>query len=364
MHSYCIHGTFGLHLWHHLLKSTTFATMAGEKENKGSTSSQPVAENVVIDSARTTHGWRFWGTLSALCVLSFVSALDVAVITTARPTITKDIGGERHYVWIANSFVLACAVPQPLFAQISNIFGRRIPLLVSTSLFAVGSGIAGGANGPAMLITGRSIQGVGAGGNGVLVEIICCDLVPLRERGKYLGIIFAGAGLGVALGPVLGGALAEADWRWIFYMNIPICGIALGMVLLFFRGKYLRSPTGKHAVGRIDWVGNVMFCPSLVGVLYGLVSGGTLYPWSSWRVIVPLVLGLVGWVSFHAYETSPWCDQPSVPTRLFSNRTSAAGYLMTFASSVAGVANDPRQWSCIRLCNQSIHRPHWKQVQR
>ncbi|KAF2177793.1 MFS general substrate transporter [Zopfia rhizophila CBS 207.26] len=292
------------------------------------------AQPPTLVSAFTTHDWKFWGTFVALCLLSFISALDVAVITTALPTVTKDIGGETQYVWIANSFVLASAVPQPLFGQLANIFGRRVPLLVSTGLFALGSGIAGGANGPGMLISGRSIQGVGAGGIYVLLDIICCDLVPLRERGKYLGLMFSWAGLGAALGPVIGGALAQADWRWIFYMNIPICGVALGAVLLFFRVTYTRSPTWKHAFGRIDWVGNVIFCPSLVAVLYGLVSGGTLYPWSSWRVIVPLVLGVIGWVSFHLYQASPWCARPSVPTRLFGNRTSAAGYLLTFVSSV------------------------------
>lgn len=139
----------------------------------------------------STRSWRFWGTFVALCVLSFISALDVAIITTALPTITKDIGGETEYVWIANSFVLAASVPQPLVGQFSNIFGRRIPLIVSTVLFAVGSGIAGGASNPSILISGRSIQGVGAGGIYVLIDIVCCDLVPLRERGKWLGQFFA-----------------------------------------------------------------------------------------------------------------------------------------------------------------------------
>jgi len=90
-----------------------------------------------------SHSLRFWGVFVALCLLSFISALDVAIITTALPTIIKNIGGETQYVWIANSFVLASSVPQPLFGQLSNIFGRRIPMIVSTGLFALGSGVAG-----------------------------------------------------------------------------------------------------------------------------------------------------------------------------------------------------------------------------
>lgn len=144
-------------------------------------------------------------TFVALCLLAFISALDVATITTALPTITADIGGSTQYVWIANSFVVASSVLQPLYGQLANIFGRRNPLVASTALFTVGSGIAGGASNPAMLIAGRTVQGVGAGGMYVLLDIVCADLVPLRERGKYLGLMFSWSGLAAALGPVVGG---------------------------------------------------------------------------------------------------------------------------------------------------------------
>lgn len=133
---------------------------------------------------------RFWGVFVALCILSFISGLDVAIIMTALPTITAEIGGAEKYVWIANSFVVASSVPQPLFGQLANVFGRRLPFIASTTLFALGSGIAGGAHNVAMLVAGRTIQGVGAGGIYVLLDIVCCDLVPLSKRGKYLGLMF------------------------------------------------------------------------------------------------------------------------------------------------------------------------------
>ena len=100
----------------------------------------------------------------ALCIMSFISALDVSIIMIALPTITSEIGGKEKYVWIANSFVVASSVPQPLFGQLANVFGRQKPFIVSTMLFALGSGIAGGASNVAMLIAGRTVQGVGAGG--------------------------------------------------------------------------------------------------------------------------------------------------------------------------------------------------------
>lgn len=88
-----------------------------------------------------------------------------------------------------------------------------------------------------MLIAGRVVQGVGAGGINVLLDIVCCDLVPLRDRGKYLGLMFSWSGLAAVLGPPVGGALAQADWRWIFWMNISVCGLALAAILLFMRVK-------------------------------------------------------------------------------------------------------------------------------
>ncbi|KAF7852730.1 hypothetical protein EAF04_010923 [Stromatinia cepivora] len=162
--------------------------------------------------AAPAHTFRFCGIFVALCLLSFISALDIAIITTALPTITAEIGGSKQYVWIANSFVLASSVFQLLFGQLSNLFGRRKPLIVSTMLFALGSGIGGGASNPSMLIAGRTVQGVGAGGIYVLLDIVCCGLVSLKERGKYLGLMFSWSGVAAALGPVVGGALAQANW--------------------------------------------------------------------------------------------------------------------------------------------------------
>lgn len=163
-----------------------------------------------------SHSLRFWGIFSALCLLAFISALDVAIITTALPKITTDIGSvEQEYVWIAGSFVLASCVIQPLVGQLADIFGRRVPLIVATGLFTLGSGLAGGSNGVRMMIVGRTVQGVGAGGVYVLLDIVCCDLVSLRERGKYVGLMNAWSGVAAGIGPVIGGVLANRNWRWM-----------------------------------------------------------------------------------------------------------------------------------------------------
>ncbi|KAI0902910.1 major facilitator superfamily-domain-containing protein [Ustulina deusta] len=188
------------------------------------------------------------------------------------------------------------------------------------------------------LISGRSIQGAGAGGIYVLIDIVCCDLIPLRDRGKYLGVINAWAAVGAAIGPVLGGSFARSNWRWIFYLNISVCAVPLATLLIFMRMKTGVVDARQHLskVSRIDYLGSIIFIPSLIMLIFRLVAGGVEFPWSSWRIILPLVIGMVGWVRFHTYEH--FITFPSVPTRLFSYQTSAAAYLLAFLSSVLATA--------------------------
>jgi MFS family permease len=225
-------------------------------------------------------------------------------------------------------------VIQPLFGQISNIFGRRTPMLVALALFATGSGIGGGSTNVPMLIGGRTVQGLGAGGIFVMSDMIVCDIVPLRERAKFMGMVLSTAAIGTAIGPVVGGGLAQANWRWVFYINLPFCIPALILMFFFLQLKYKREPTWKAALLRVDWLGNAIFIPSILAILLGVVMGGTVFPWKSWHIIVPIVLGAAGCVLFHVHQSSTICKEPSVPARLFSNRTSCIGFFLAFNASM------------------------------
>ena len=166
-------------------------------------------------------GISFWMVFVALCLAAFVAALDVTIVTTALPTIVKEIGGGGEYIWIANSYVLTSTAIQPFYGQTSNIFGRRWITILAVSLFILGSGISGGAVNVAMLIAGRCVQGLGSGGIMMLLDLIICDLLPLKERPKYVGIQMSVAGVGATLGPLIGGAIVQnLSWRWTFYINL------------------------------------------------------------------------------------------------------------------------------------------------
>lgn len=238
-----------------------------------------------------------------------------------------------------------------MFGQFANIFGRRYITLAIVALFTIGSAIAGGASNGAMLIAGRAIQGMGSGGINMIVDIIVSDLVPLRERGNYMALVLVVYFVGTALGPYIGGAIVEStSWRWVFYINLPVStcigsqnrllttfaqigGVSMIMIIVFLQVKYNKEMTFAQKIRRIDYIGNAVLIGSTVAVLYSLTYGGTLYQWSSGRIIAPLVIGLLGLVAFIGFESLKFVIEPVVPPRLFANRTSATVFAVTFLNS-------------------------------
>lgn len=281
----------------------------------------------------------FWLVIASLCIIAFTASLDGSIIAIALPHISSSLEIGDKYVEVANCFLFAQTVAQPGIAQLCNIFGRRWPMIVAVCVFALGSGIAGGASDTAPMIAGRTVQGLGSGGIMLMVELIVCDMVPLRERGKYLGIVLSTAALGSIVGPVVGGALAERDWRWCFYLNLPICAVVLPALFFFLRIKHL-DVSWKGVFVQVDWTGNIIFIGSITSLLIGLTFGGAVYPWSSWRIILPIAVGCAGWACFHIYEYLIRDANPCVPPHVFCNRTSAAAFYMIFTTSML------LQWVC------------------
>ncbi|KAF0325289.1 multidrug resistance protein fnx1 [Colletotrichum asianum] len=288
-----------------------------------------VAELNASDSYKKDY--RFWAILSALCITSLLASLENTVIVTSLPTIVEKLEFGSSYVWVANIFFLTSAAVQPLFGQLSNLFGRRYLTIAIVALFTLGSGIRGGANGPAMLIAGRAIQGAGSGGINMIVDIIISDLVPLREKGNCIAIILVTYRIGTAIGPLVGGIIVQkTSWRWVFYINQPVSGLSLVLLYLFLHVK--TSMTGDK-LRRIDVIGNVILIASTVSVVIALTWAGAIHPWSSYKVIVPLILGLLGLAGFCVFEGSGIVPEPVMPLCLFANRTSAVVYATTFLNS-------------------------------
>ncbi|KAL4995182.1 major facilitator superfamily domain-containing protein [Aspergillus recurvatus] len=282
--------------------------------------------------------WRFWAVFPALCVTTFLAALDTSILSTAMPTIALDLRAGELYMWIANAYILSSTVVLPLFGQMANIFGRRWMMISSVVVFAIGSAMAGGANNSSAIIAGRAVQGIGGGGINILVDTVICDLVPLRQRGKYVALMASVWAVGTTIGPVLGGAFAQhVSWRWVFYINLPLCGVSLLLLVLFLRVAHPPRPPNTtiwHQFQRVDLLGNTILTLAVVAILLALTWAGTAYAWSSWRVLVPLMLGLAGLVLFYAHQASRFCPEPSIPLQLFSSVTALCALWISFLQNL------------------------------
>ncbi|KAI1845894.1 hypothetical protein JX266_007981 [Neoarthrinium moseri] len=285
-------------------------------------------------STNVRHSTRFWAVVCSLSFTALCSSIEGTIITSALPTITKDLGGGNDFLWVPNGYFLATIVMLPLMAQASNVFGRRWLTLMAVALFTLGSGICGGAYSQAMLVGGRVIQGLGGGGTGLMINVVLTDLVPLHERGKYMAIVQVVSAVGAALGPFLGGLLTErSTWRWVFYINVPIGGCSLAGLFFLLRVAQPPVKSWKESLARIDFFGNAMFMASTVSVLIGVTWGGAVYEWRSYQVLVPLLLGFCGYGLFLVYEWTV-ARHPSLPRAVIMERTSATVLAVTFITTL------------------------------
>ncbi|CZR62344.1 related to putative multidrug transporter Mfs1.1 (major facilitator family protein) [Phialocephala subalpina] len=275
--------------------------------------------------------WRFWMVFVALSITGLTSATEATIISTALPTIVHNLEVGSNYAWVANSYFLTSMLVQPLFGQLADIWGRRWPMICSVIILIIGSAIYGWATNGAILIAGRTIQGIGSGGASMLVELIIYDLVPLHERSKSMRIIMGTFTIGTAVGPFLGGII------WVFWLNLLVRGAALAFLVPFLQVHFTKKPTFLSKIRPIDWLGDLILHPSLISILLALTDAGTKSPWSSWRILVPLILGFAGLALFQMYESSPWCTEPTVPNKLFKHCTSLAAYILTLIHVLTSV---------------------------
>ncbi|KAI7232206.1 putative MFS transporter [Hortaea werneckii] len=274
-------------------------------------------------------GTRFYLAFSALASLSLVVALDGTSISVALPVMAKQLNGSAmDAFWAGTSFLLTSTIFQPIYAAFSHIFGRKEITLVAVFFFLTGTVVAGAAQNMPMMLVGRSIQGIGGGGIIALTNVILTDLVPLRYRGNWVGILGAMWAIGSVTGPVVGGALAHRNvWQWIFWLNVPFIVGSFILVWLFIRLKSIPIPF-LTKLQRADWVGSVVFAASLTAILVPLTWGGIMYPWNSWRTISPIGFGITGLIIL-SYHEKFVAIEPVIRTVVFRNRTTNIAYATT-----------------------------------
>ena len=280
---------------------------------------------------------KFWTLILAFSVTVTLTALDMTMISTALPSIVKDLpastiaGG-----WVTSSYLLTVTAFQPLFGGLSCVIGRRWSVVFAVLLFIGGSILCGCANSILLLVIGRGVQGLGGGGIQAVGEITVSDITTLRERGFFVGIFGLVFAVASFIAPVLGGYFSDHDWRWIFWINIPIGAVALIMLIPTMNLPVPSMPL-SNKLAKMDVFGNMVLLGSVVSILIAVTEGGISYPWSSGHIWVPMVVGVVGFFLFLLIEfvPNPLCTQPVLPLRLFSNRTACSAFLMTFLHGIA-----------------------------
>ncbi|CCM04080.1 uncharacterized protein FIBRA_06239 [Fibroporia radiculosa] len=280
------------------------------------------------DDDKPPRDFRFWLVFLGISIATLITAIELSAVSVALPTIVKALDGSS-FIWVGSAYTLASTAVIPLVGGLAQIFGRRPVILGSLLVMILGSALSGAATSMNFLIAGRAVQGIGGGGISATTTIIISDMVPLHERGAFNGLIGIAWSVASGIGPIIGGALAQnGQWRWLFYLNIPIAGVAAVLMALFLR---VPTPPGTmmQKLAKMDWIGNGLVIAATTSCVIALTWSGTQYAWSAVPVVVPLVLGLVGLAAFLVYEAIV-PKTPLVPFVLMSTATGISGYVQTF----------------------------------
>lgn len=251
---------------------------------------------------------------AALMVAMLLAALDQTIFSTALPTIVGELHGLEHMAWVTTAYILAATIVMPLYGKFGDLLGRKPVFLTAISLFTLGSVLAAMAQDMTVLVIGRAVQGLGGGGLMILAQAIIADMVPPRDRAKYLapiGVVFAFSSVA---GPILGGWFTDAlSWRWALWMNVPLGVLAIMIALVA-----LRLPKRGGRVD-IDYWGSALLIAATTCTVLVATWGGTHYAWTS-SVILGLSAGAaVAWIAFVLVERR--ASEPVMPLKLFRNRT-------------------------------------------
>ena len=252
-----------------------------------------------------------------------LSALDQTIVSSALPTIVGDLGGAGHLSWIVTAYMLAQTIAAVLAGKLGDLFGRKRVFQASVIVFIAGSLVCGLAGSMLVLIVARAIQGIGAGGLIVTASALIGEVIPLRERGRYQGILGAVFGVTTVVGPLLGGVFTDdLSWRWAFYVNVPVA-----ILVLILAARTIPAPA-VSARPAIDYRGALLIALGASGLTLATSWGGSQYAWAS-----PVIIGLFA-ASALSLAVFAWAErrapEPILPVRLFRSRVFSVASVLSF----------------------------------
>jgi EmrB/QacA subfamily drug resistance transporter len=266
--------------------------------------------------------------LPGLLLALIIAMLDQTVVSTALPRIVGDLGGVTHLSWVVTAYVLASTITTPLYGKLGDLYGRKRWLMIAIVIFLIGSALSGLSHSMDQLIMFRALQGLGAGGLMVGVIATIGDMVSPRERGQYMGYMMAAMMLAMVAGPLVGGYITDdLSWRWIFYINMPIGGVALVYLWATLHLPY------KRVQHKIDYLGAGVLAIAATAVVLLTTWGGTEYAWGSAQIVGLGVVAVAATAAFLWIETR--AAEPVLPLHVFRNRNFSVATGMSFLLGMA-----------------------------
>ncbi|KAF9266280.1 putative efflux pump antibiotic resistance protein [Marasmius fiardii PR-910] len=296
----------------------------GQLSRPSSSRTVTVADDEYSDQ-EYPHGMKLGLIMLALCLAVFLMALDNTIIATAIPKITDHFHSLDDVGWYGSAYLLTTASFQLMFGKFYTYFSIKWIFIAAITIFEIGSLVCGVAPTSDALIVGRAVAGLGSAGVFSGALIIIAHSVPLQKRPMFTGMIGAMYGLASVAGPLLGGAFTDkVTWRWCFYINLPIGGITLLVIALFFtapaRSKSNQIEDWRDGLRKFDTWGTVVFLPAIISLLIALQWGGTTYSWNNGRVIALFVVFGVLITIFIGIQI--WKkDDATIPPRIFMQRS-------------------------------------------
>jgi EmrB/QacA subfamily drug resistance transporter len=264
--------------------------------------------------------------IAGIMLAMFLSALEQTIVAPALPTMGLRLGNIENLSWVVGAYLLAATAVTPLFGKLSDVYGRRIILLICVSIFIVGSIACAVAPTMWTLIAARALQGLGGGGILPIAQTIIADLVPPRERPRYQtqsAIMFMIASV---IGPLIGGILTDhLHWSLIFWINVPMGALALVMTY-----RALERLPRNERPHKLDWIGGILMVAATLTLMLAMKWGGVNFPWASWP-IAALAIGSVALWGLFAWRLAT-AAEPFIPLEVLREPAVAGTVVAAFFS--------------------------------